>query len=70
MGLIHSDNSDRQARIGRDYVQSAPGISPTVYQARWPQPPIRVILNQLCVEHSLLYLGAGDVLSKRFLSRV
>jgi hypothetical protein len=51
-------------------VKIASQIGLTMHQARWPKPPIRIILQQFGAEHCRFYLAPGDLLGKRFLGCV
>jgi hypothetical protein len=51
-------------------VKIASQIGLTMDQARWPEPPIRIILQQFGAEHCRFYLVPGDLVGKRFLGCV
>jgi hypothetical protein len=48
-------------------VKITPQIRLTTDQARWPKPPIRIILQQFGAEHCRFYLVPGYLIGKRFL---
>lgn len=51
-------------------MQVPAGLCLTDYQARWAQPPVRIILKQLATEYGRFYLRPGDAFSQRLLGRV
>jgi hypothetical protein len=70
MWLVYRDDRNGQARIRYYNVKITASISLTIYQARWPEPPIRIILQQFGAEHCRFYLAPGDLVGKRFLGCV